>query len=108
MKKLQDAGLAASPKEVGVWLTARELFPNMKSPGKPRGDNGNPLEHLSVLAKVLKESSTAYDKENGESVEQMGNWHPHLHSVWEIVLHECIQSEVKGLHDSTAACFVDF
>jgi DNA polymerase phi len=84
------------------------LFPNMKFPSKPWGDNGNPLEHLSALAKVLKESSTASDKENGESAQQTGNWHPHLHFVWEIILHECIQSEVKGLHDSTAARFVDF
>jgi DNA polymerase phi len=108
LKKLQEAGLAASPEGVGVWLTARELFPNMKFPSKPWGDNGNPLEHLSALAKVLKESSTASDKENGESAQQTGNWHPHLHFVWEIILHECIQSEVKGLHDSTAARFVDF
>jgi DNA polymerase phi len=108
LKKLQEAGLAATPEGVGVWLTARELFPTMKFPSRPWGENGNPLEHLSALAKVLKESSTASDKENGESAQQTGNWHPHLHFVWEKVLHECIQSEVRGLDDSTVAHFVDF
>lgn len=108
LKKLQEAGLAASPEGVGVWLTAREKFPNMKFPNKPWGDSGNPLEHLSALAKVLKESSTASDKEKGESAMQTGNWHPHLHFVWERVLHECIKSEVEGLHDSAAAHFSDF
>jgi DNA polymerase phi len=108
LKKLQEAGLAASPEGVGIWLKARDLFPDMKFPSKPWGNNGNPLEHLSILAKVLKESSNAADKENGGSAPQTGNWHAQLHFAWDIVLHECIASTAAGLHDSSAAHFADF
>ena len=108
LKKLQETGLAASPEGVGVWLTARQLFPDIKFPSKPWGHSGNPLEHLSALAKVMKESSSAADKENGESAQQTGNWHPQLHFAWEILLHKCIGSTAAGLHDSPAARFADF
>jgi len=108
VKRIQEAGLAASPEGVGIWLTARRKFSGMKFPSKPWGQNGNPLEHLSALAKALKESSSAADKETGEGVQQTGSWHHQLHFAWDIVLHECVGSTVAGLHDSTAAHFADF
>ncbi len=108
LKKLFEAGLAASPEGVGIWLTARRKFPKMKFPSKPWGQNGNPLEHLSSLAKVLKESSSAADKQNGEGAQQTGNWHPQLHFAWDIVLHECVGSIIAGPHDSSAVHFADF
>jgi DNA polymerase phi len=108
LEKLQEAGLAASPEGVGIWLTAQRKFPRMKFPSKPWGRNGNPLEHLSALAKALKESSSAADKESGEGAQQTGNWHHQLHFAWDIVLHECVKSTAAGLHDSPAACFADF
>jgi DNA polymerase phi len=108
LQKLQDAGLAASPEGVGMWLIARRKFSKIKFPSKPWGDNGNPLEHLSALAKVLKESSSTGGKENVEVAQQTGNWHPQLHFAWDIVLDECIESTKAGLHDSTSAHFMDF
>lgn len=100
LEKFQIAGLAASPEGVGVWLTARKRFPNMKFPSKPWGHNGNPLEHLSALAKVLKESSSTSNDESGELAQQTGNWHPQLHFVWDIVLDEFTGDSKVEVHDS--------
>jgi DNA polymerase phi len=108
VRRIQEAGLAASPEGVGIWLTARRKFSGMKFPSKPWGRNGNPLEHLSALAKALKESSSATDKDNGEGAQQTGSWHHQLHFAWDIVLHECVGSTMAGLHDSPAAHFADF
>ncbi|RFU31314.1 hypothetical protein B7463_g5030, partial [Scytalidium lignicola] len=81
---IYDAGLGLSPEGVGIWLTARKRFPEMKFPAKPWGHSGNPLDHMSSLAKALKESSS--NDNDGEQAKQTGNWNPKLHWVWDIVL----------------------
>lgn len=108
LEQLQEAGLATSPEGVGVWLKARRTFRDMKFPSKPWGHNGNPLEHLSALAKVLKESSSTVGKDNEQIAQQTGNWHPQLHFAWDIVLDECIESTKDLLHDSPSVIFIDF
>lgn len=92
---LEKAGLAFSPEGVGIWLTARKKFPEMAFPSKPWGRSGNPLKHLSALAKVLKESSSTAGKENGEMAQQTGNWHPQLHFVWDRVLETCLDDNTE-------------
>jgi DNA polymerase phi len=97
LNKLFDEGLASSPEGVGIWLTARNRFPDMKFPSKPWGHSGNPLEHLKTLAKALKESS-----ENGDGasqqVKQTGTWNPQLHFVWNIVLAQYVQALKSKTH----------
>ncbi len=85
LNKLYDEGLASSPEGVGIWLTARNLYPDMKFPTKPWGHSGNPLEHLKPLAKALKESSSN-DEGSSQQAKQTGTWNPQLHFVWNIVL----------------------
>jgi len=86
LEKLYEAGLASSPEGVGIWITAKTRFPEIKFPKKPWGKNGNPLDHLKELAKALKESSSNDDAEKGQQAKQTGNWNPRLHFVWNIVL----------------------
>lgn len=103
--QLQDAGLASSPEGVGIWMTARNRFRDMKFPGKPWGQSGNPLQHLKSLAKALKESSSTED-ESSESTQakQTGNWNAQLHFVWNLVLSQYAR-EVKS---KTHGVLVDF
>jgi len=86
LEQVQNAGLAQSPEGVGIWLTARNRFPDMKFPSKPWGHSGNPLEHLKSLAKALKESSSSEDGEKTQQAKQTGNWNAQLHWVWNVVL----------------------
>lgn len=87
LTKLLDSGLALSPEGVGIWLTARSRFPDMKFPSKPWGQTGNPLEHLKLLGKALKESSSHDDgTKNSLQANQTGNWNPKLHFIWDVVL----------------------
>lgn len=89
LKQLYDAGLAASPEGVGIWLTARNRFPDMKFPSKPWGQSGNPLEHLKTLGKALKESSSGDESaKEKQQVAQTGSWNSKLHFVWNIVLEQ--------------------
>ncbi|KAE9381910.1 putative DNA polymerase V [Stipitochalara longipes BDJ] len=83
---LYDSGLALSPEGVGIWLTAKNRFPDMKFPIKPWGQSGNPLEHLKSLAKALKESSNEDESDKTRQAKQTGNWNPQLHFVWKVVL----------------------
>lgn len=94
--KLQEAGLAASPEGVGIWITARRKFPDMNLPGKPWGHNGNPLENLKALAKALKESSSSAGSERGDQVKLTGSWNPQLHFAWRIVMDEYIEKAKGG------------
>jgi DNA polymerase phi len=86
LEQLQNVGLAQSPEGVGIWLTARNRFPDMTLPNKPWGQGGNPLEHLKSLAKALKESSLNEDGEKTQQAKQTGNWNAQLHWVWNVVL----------------------
>jgi DNA polymerase phi len=86
LESLQDSGLALSPEGVGIWISAKNLFPDMKFPSKPWGQSGNPLEHLKSLAKALKESSGEDESEKTKQAKQTGNWNPQLHFVWKVVL----------------------
>jgi DNA polymerase phi len=86
LELLHDAGLALSPEGVGIWLTAKSRFPDMKFPTKPWGQSGNPLEHLKSLAKALKESSNEDGSEKTQQAKQTGNWNPQLHFVWKVIL----------------------
>ncbi|TAQ89216.1 hypothetical protein B7494_g2456 [Chlorociboria aeruginascens] len=104
IKELHDAGLSLSPEGVGVWLTARNRFPDMKFPSKPWGQSGNPLEHLKSLGKALKESSSRDDDEKGQQAKQTGNWNPQLHFVWNIVL----EQYAKGLKNEAHGIKSDF
>lgn len=99
LNKLYEEGLALSPEGVGIWLTARNRFPDMKFPSKPWGHSGNPLEHLKSLAKALKESSSD-DEKNSQRAKQTGNWNPQLHFVWDIVLAQyalAVKSKAHGV-----------
>lgn len=86
MEQLHSAGLALSPEGVGIWITARNRFPDMKFPSKPWGSSGNPLEHLKTLGKALKESSSEEGSGKTQQAKQTGNWNAKLHFVWDIVL----------------------
>ncbi|CAG8956755.1 hypothetical protein HYFRA_00011144 [Hymenoscyphus fraxineus] len=110
LKKLQKVGLAASPEGVGIWLTARNSFPDMKFPSKPWGHSGNPLQHLKTLAKALKESSSDEDattNKKGEAdarkMNPTGNWNPQLHFVWGLVMDKFVEksedADEEGLAD---------
>ena len=96
---LQEDGLALSPEGVGIWLTARKSFPDMRFPNKPWGQSGNPLEHLQPLAKALKESSS--NDSSSKQVKQTGNWNAQLHFVWNIVLAEYAHTLESMTLDST-------
>ena len=105
---LCDSGLSVSPEGVGMWITAKSRFPDMKFPAKPWGQRGNPLEHLKPLAKALKESSSP-DESNTETnhAKQKGNWNPQLHFVWNIVLAQYVNA-VKTKPDDIQIDFENF
>ncbi|KAF4628481.1 hypothetical protein G7Y89_g9668 [Cudoniella acicularis] len=108
LEKLCAAGLALSPEGVGVWLTARRRFPDMKFPPKPWGRSGNPLQHLKSLAKALKESSSSDSShEPAPQAKQTGNWNPQLHFVWNIVLGQYAQ-ESESSESGNLADFENF
>lgn len=107
LERLQEAGLAASPEGVGVWLTARRRFPDMKFPSKPWGRNGNPLNNLKALAKALKESSSPVDGDKDEQAKQTGHWNPKLHFAWDMVLDQFLRKEMVR-KDSTIPDFENF
>lgn len=106
LNKLYEDGLALSPEGVGIWLTARNRFPDLKFPSKPWGHGGNPLEHLKSLAKALKESSSN-DDEASQQAKQTGTWNPQLHFVWNIVLAQYAQA-VKSKKHAIKAEFENF
>jgi DNA polymerase phi len=95
---LHDAGLALSPEGVGIWLTAKNRFPDMKFPTKPWGQSGNPLEHLKSLAKALKESSNEDESDKTKQAMQTGNWNPQLHFVWKVVLAQYAEAATEKKH----------
>lgn len=104
LEQLQESGLASSPEGVGIWITARNRFPDMKCPSKPWGQTGNPLEHLKSLAKALKESSgneeASEKSEKSKKANQTGNWNPKLHFVWDLVLGQyaaAAKAKVSGI-----------
>lgn len=93
LQKLLEAGLAASPEGVGIWITARRLFPDMKFPVKAWGNSGNPLEHLKTLGKALKESSSP---EVEGQAKPTGNWNPQLHFVWGLIMDQYVAGARAG------------
>lgn len=95
IEKLIEAKLAVTPEGVGIWLTARRLFPDMKFPSKPWGSSGNPLEHLKTVGKALKDSSSGDDNQ----AKATGNWNPNLHFVWNIVVENYIAGAKAGIED---------
>lgn len=107
LDKLLEDGLALSPEGVGIWLTARNRFPDMKFPSKPWGPSGNPLEHLKSLAKALKESSSMTDGEDKQA-KQTGTWNPQLHFVWNIVLAQYAQALKDESHHGIKSDFENF
>ncbi|KAI9736821.1 MAG: DNA-directed DNA polymerase [Claussenomyces sp. TS43310] len=107
LSKIQEVGLAVTSEGVGIWLTAKRLFPDMAFPTKPWGMNGNPLEHLKMLAKALKESSEPTGHKNGEQAKPTGNWNPQLHFVWNLVLDQYIE-DAKAAGDDAGLKFMNF
>jgi DNA polymerase phi len=107
LESLHDAGLALSPEGVGIWLTAKNRFPDMKFPTKPWGQSGNPLEHLKSLAKALKESSTEDESDKTKQAKQTGNWNPQLHFVWKVVLAQYAEA-AKGKKHGIKSEFENF
>lgn len=108
IKALCDAGFAASPEGLAVWLTARSRFPDMDLPSKPWGSSGSPHDHLKTLAKSLKESVSSSD--DGKTQQQMKlnpTWNPKLHFVWDLVLSPFIQDAGSGA-DGVEAKFSNF
>jgi DNA polymerase phi len=103
LQKVQEAGFAGSPEGVGIWLTGRRKFPDMRFPSHPWGSSGNPLEHLKLLAKALKESSSP----DGEQAKQTGSWNPQLHFVWALVLYQYIE-DAKNEKEDVASEFSNF
>jgi len=104
LQRLLEAGLAATPEGVGIWITARRLFPDMKFPGKPWGSSGNPLEHLKSLGKALKESSSP---EGEGQAKATGNWNPQLHFVWGLIVDQYVAGARAG-EDGVAEEFEKF
>lgn len=96
LQRLFEAGLAASPEGVGIWIAARRQFPDMKFPPKPWGSSGNPLEHLKSLGKALKESSSA---EAEGQAKQAGSWNPQLHFVWGMIVDQYVAGARSGDED---------
>ncbi|OBT56093.1 hypothetical protein VE04_04791 [Pseudogymnoascus sp. 24MN13] len=96
LQRLFEAGLAASPEGVGIWIAARRQFPDMKFPPKPWGSSGNPLEHLKSLGKALKESSSP---EGEGQAKQTGNWNPQLHFVWGMIVDQYVAGARAGDED---------
>ncbi|KFX99796.1 hypothetical protein O988_03645 [Pseudogymnoascus sp. VKM F-3808] len=96
LQRLFEAGLAASPEGVGIWIAARRQFPDMKFPPKPWGSSGNPLEHLKSLGKALKESSSP---EGEGQAKQTGNWNPQLHFVWGMIVDQYVTGARAGDED---------
>jgi DNA polymerase phi len=96
VRKLYDIGLALTPEGVGVWLAARKQFPGMNFPDKPWGENGNPLEHIKALSRVLKESRSAEDDAEIPQAKQAGHWNPKLHFVWHMVTDLFIEGTSTG------------
>ena len=86
LDRLVEDGLAMSPEGVGIWITAKKQFPDMKFPSKPWGKTGNPLDNLQSLAKALKESSLGEDTTPNKQLAKSGSWNPQLHFVWTLVL----------------------
>jgi DNA polymerase phi len=106
LEQLHDVGLASSPEGVGIWLSARNRFPDMKFPSKPWGQSGNPLDHLKTLAKALKESSTGEESAKVKpQASQTGSWNSKLHFVWNIVLAQYAQDAAA---DGSAPDFENF
>ncbi|KAH6691189.1 DNA polymerase phi-domain-containing protein [Leptodontidium sp. MPI-SDFR-AT-0119] len=98
LEQIQTAGLALSPEGVGIWITARNRFPDMKFPSKPWGSSGNPLEHLKTLGKALKESSSDEGSDKSQQAKQTGNWNAKLHFVWNLVLAQYIAGVKAKVH----------
>ncbi|PVH76627.1 hypothetical protein DL98DRAFT_561891 [Cadophora sp. DSE1049] len=98
LEQIHSAGLALSPEGVGIWITARNLFPDMKFPSKPWGSSGNPLEHLKTLGKALKESSSDEASDKSQQAKQTGNWNAKLHFVWGLVLAQYIAGVKAKVH----------
>ncbi|KAH7364707.1 DNA polymerase phi-domain-containing protein [Rhexocercosporidium sp. MPI-PUGE-AT-0058] len=98
LDQIQSAGLALSPEGVGIWITARNLFPDMKFPSKPWGSSGNPLEHLKTLGKALKESSSDEGSDKSQQAKQTGNWNAKLHFVWNLVLAQYVAGAKAKVH----------
>jgi DNA polymerase phi len=108
LELLYDAGLALSPEGVGIWLTARNQFPDMRFPTKPWGQSGNPLEHLKSLAKALKESSREEESDKTKQAKQSGNWNPQLHFVWKVVLAQYAAAAAKEKKHGIKSEFENF
>jgi DNA polymerase phi len=104
LQRLVEAGLAATPEGVGIWISARRLFPDMKFPGKPWGNSGNPLEHLKALGKALKESSSPEVEGQAKAT---GNWNPQLHFVWGLIVDQYVAGARAG-EDGVAEEFEKF
>ncbi|KAK0108516.1 DNA-directed DNA polymerase [Cadophora gregata] len=98
LEQIHNAGLALSPEGVGIWITARGRFPDMKFPSKPWGSSGNPLEHLKTLGKALKESSSDEGSDKSQQAKQTGNWNAKLHFVWDLVLAQYIAGVKAKVH----------
>ena len=106
LEQLCDAGLAPSPEGVGIWLTARNRFPDMKLPSKPWGKSANPLDHLKTLGKALKESSSGNQSANEkQQATQTGSWNSKLHFVWNILLAQYAQDATA---DGSTSNFENF
>jgi DNA polymerase phi len=87
---LNSHQLARTPEGVAIWISTKRCFPTMKLPGNiwHREDPLNSHD-THILAKVLKEAPVA-DQEAIETnpKSQKGNWSPHLHFAWNVVLEE--------------------
>lgn len=97
LQKFQDEGLATTPEGVGIWITAKKLFEDIKFPSKPWGKSGEPGDNLQLLARTLKESSKSDDSKNGTQVKQTGNWNAQLHWVWAILLDRFLRNAQSGV-----------
>jgi DNA polymerase phi len=86
LEQLVEAGLALTPEGVGIWLMAKNKFPDAKLPAKPWGKSSNPLDNLQSLSKALKESSSSDESSAKAQSVKSGSWNPQLHFVWNLVL----------------------
>lgn len=110
--------LARTPEAVAVWLAAKDLFPNTNLP-KDVWKHDDPLDarEKSVLAKVMKESSSGGDESNKDANSAKnvsGVWTSKLHFAWDAVLtriYDAKPSQGKSKDKpskSSRISFVDF
>lgn len=99
LQNIADAGMATTPEGVGIWITALDQFPAMKTPKSWR----DPLatKYIHDLPAALKDSGkdTANVPDNHEKRQKQINWTAQLHFVWDVILAHFLKLAATGKDD---------